>query len=606
MSAPAQPRGKLKIFMGYAAGVGKTYKMLEEAQCLKADGVDVVIGYFEPHARSDTIAKTEGLEFVPRRTINYRDATFEEMDTPAILARRPQVCLVDEFPHTNVPGSERAKRWEDVEALRDGGISVLTTMNVQHLESLNDQVWQITGVRVRETIPDWVVRQADEVVAVDLTPRALLNRLQRGVVYSRDKARHALQNFFRESSLVALRELTLREAAHEVEHRIDNTTQAGETSGRTQSRRKQKILVLVTSDPKTAMAIRRARRVSDFMGAECFAVAVLPSGNLEDLPHSGREAIEKHLNFSRNLHIESRILTGSDVAAVVIDFARRNSVTQIFVTRPRAPTWRTVFRGGPGAEDHRSSEGYADCYCFGSGAGGQVSAGDSRAPADSAEERRFQRMCRTRVLLYLIAAVVLSLLAGTALMGIEVLDRVEVVEAERDRWQRAEEVIGALQLKDADSVADLGCGSGYFTLKLSRAVGSRGRVLAVDVRRAPLLLVRLRSLLEHAGNISLIRGGSDDPGLPPQQLAAVLVANTYHEFGDRRAMLGQIRRALLPAGRLVVVDHDATAGSHGVPLASVAQDLLRAGFEIAGRNDVLVAARPENQAWWMIAGRKPE
>ena len=151
------------------------------------------------------------------------------MDTEAILLRCPHVCVVDEFPHTNVPGSERSKRWEDVEALRDAGIDVLTTMNVQHLESLNDQVWHITGIRVRETIPDWVVRQADEVVMIDLTPRALLHRLERGVIYGRDKAQHALQNFFRESSLVALREMTLREAAHEVEHRSesDETTILG-------------------------------------------------------------------------------------------------------------------------------------------------------------------------------------------------------------------------------------------------------------------------------------------------------------------------------------------------------------------------------------------
>src|ERR1700681_2330688 len=164
-----QQRGKLKIFMGYAAGVGKTYKMLEEAQELKAAGVDIVIGYFEPHGRKDTIAKTEGIDIVPRRKIDYRDSTFEEMDTDAILARQPQVCVVDEFPHTNVPGSERLKRWEDVEVLLAAGIDVVTTMNIQHLESLNDQVWQITGIRVRETIPDWVMRKADQVVMVDLT-----------------------------------------------------------------------------------------------------------------------------------------------------------------------------------------------------------------------------------------------------------------------------------------------------------------------------------------------------------------------------------------------------------------------------------------------------
>src|SRR5580693_7418447 len=181
---PTSPRGKLKVFLGYAAGVGKTYQMLTEAQDLKRKGQDVVIGYFEPHARPDTIARTEGLETVSRRRVEYRSTEFEEMDTAAILARNPQVCVVDEFPHTNVPGSERAKRWQDVDVLLDAGIDVLTTMNIQHLESLNDHVWQISGVRVRETIPDWVVQQADQVVMVDLAPEALLNRLLRGVVYS--------------------------------------------------------------------------------------------------------------------------------------------------------------------------------------------------------------------------------------------------------------------------------------------------------------------------------------------------------------------------------------------------------------------------------------
>jgi two-component system sensor histidine kinase KdpD len=344
-----QQRGKLKIFMGYAAGVGKTYKMLEEAQELKSHGVDIVIGYLEPHGRVDTIAKAELLEIVPRKKIDYRGSQFEEMDTDAILARHPRVCVVDEFPHTNVPGSARAKRWEDVELLRDNGIHILTTMNIQHLESLNDQVWNITGIRVRETIPDWVVRQADEVVMVDVTPRALLHRLERGVVYGREKAQQALQNFFRESSLVALRELTLREAAHEVEHRIENseTPATAEERIRSLQRRHHKILVLITADPKTAMVIRRARRVSDFLGAECFAVAVQTSGDLHSLPGPEREAIEKHLNFARHLHIETRILGGSDSAAALLDFARRNTVTQIFVTRPSGHLWAPLFSRDP-------------------------------------------------------------------------------------------------------------------------------------------------------------------------------------------------------------------------------------------------------------------
>lgn len=335
-------RGRLKIFMGYAAGVGKTYKMLEEAQALKADGLDIVVGYFEPHGRKDTIAKTEGLEIVPRRKIEYRGTQFEEMDTQAIVARKPQVCAVDEFPHTNVPGSERAKRWEDVQVLLDAGIDVLTTMNIQHLESLNDQVWNITGIRVRETIPDWVVQQADEVVMTDLTPQALMNRLERGVVYAREKAEQARKNFFREQILVALRELALRQAAHEVEQRLENVHDPGPQPDQDQAapKRQQKILMLVTPNPETAMLIRRAKRMGDFMAAECFAVAVRPGGSGFDLPPTEEEAVERHLNFARNLHIETRILEGDDVAQVLVDFAHRNEITQIFLTHtPPKDLW---------------------------------------------------------------------------------------------------------------------------------------------------------------------------------------------------------------------------------------------------------------------------
>src|SRR5689334_12167345 len=286
-----EQRGKLKIFMGYAAGVGKTYKMLQEAHELKCAGVDIVVGYFEPHGRQDTIAKSEGLETIPRKKVDYRGSAFEEMDTDAILARHPQACVVDEFPHTNVPGSVRDKRWEDVQVLLDAGIDVLTTMNIQHLESLNDQVWQISGIRVRETIPDWVVQQADEVVMIDLTPRALLHRLQRGVVYERGKAESALKNFFRESTLVALREMALRQAAHEVEHRIAGEERRHEEVDGTphlRPRKLHKILVLVTENPRSAMLIRRAKRVSDFIGAECFAVAIQATGDLTGLPQPDR------------------------------------------------------------------------------------------------------------------------------------------------------------------------------------------------------------------------------------------------------------------------------------------------------------------------------
>jgi two-component system sensor histidine kinase KdpD len=343
---PDLARGKLKIFLGYAAGVGKTYQMLEEAQELKRQGHDVVIGYFEPHGRKDTIARTEGLEIIPRRRIDYRGAFFEEMDTDAILARHPEICVVDEFPHTNVPGSQRLKRWQDIQLLLDSGIDVLTTMNIQHLESLNDQIWQITGIRVRETIPDWVMQQADQVVMVDLTPRALLNRLARGVVYSQERAKKALENFFQESTLVVLREMALRQTAHEVEIRQVDYDQPGfppqsgfDAEAEQTPSPSDRILILVTPEPSSAMLIRRGKRVADYLQADCFAVALSRESDLRDLSGSDRDAVERHLNFARNLHIETRVLQGQDVAKTLVEFAHLNNVTHIFLARPRPSQW---------------------------------------------------------------------------------------------------------------------------------------------------------------------------------------------------------------------------------------------------------------------------
>jgi two-component system sensor histidine kinase KdpD len=330
--------GKLKIFLGYAAGVGKTYQMLEEAQELRHRGVDVVIGYFEPHGRKDTIAKTEGLEFVPRKKVEYRGSLFEEMDADAIIARKPQVAVVDEFPHTTVPGSSRAKRWEDVLAILDHGIDVLTTMNVQHLESLNDQMAQITGVKVRETIPDWVVKKADEVIMVDLTPRALLNRLERGVVYPPDKAQRAMQNFFKESTLVALREMALRQTAQEVEERIEHDDEPGiegqDHTGTDRSHRlDDAVIIYVSDDPTTAMLIRRGKRVADVLQANCFAVFITERADMQALAPPKRDAVERHMNFARNLHIETSVLQGSDHAKALVDFARQHNARQIFLPR---------------------------------------------------------------------------------------------------------------------------------------------------------------------------------------------------------------------------------------------------------------------------------
>lgn len=350
METTSHKRGRLKVYLGFAAGVGKTYQMLTDAHELVKRGVDVVIGYLEPHGRKDTIAQALGLELIPRCKMEYRGSVFEEMNLPAILARHPEVCVVDELPHTNVPGSSHLKRWESVLELLDAGIDVMTTMNIQHLESLNDQVKDMTGVRVRETIPDWVMKQADEVVMVDLTPRALINRLERGVVYPAEKAQRALQNFFKESTLVALREIALRQTAHEVEVRQvalpESPTEIAdvpaEPSYATESGENvltDRILVYVTEHPATAILIRRGRRVADYLQADCFAIFVYEEADFNGLPPAKREAVERHLNFARNLHLETRVLQGEDIATTLLDFARLHNITQLFMVRPQYSPW---------------------------------------------------------------------------------------------------------------------------------------------------------------------------------------------------------------------------------------------------------------------------
>jgi two-component system, OmpR family, sensor histidine kinase KdpD len=335
------PRGSLKVYLGYAAGVGKTFQMLADGHAAAQQGVDVVVAYFQPHARPDTIEQAQGLEMVPHRKVEYRGKTFEEMDTDAVLRRRPSIALVDELAHTNIPGSARTKRWEDVQVLLDAGIEVWTTMNVQHIESLNDQVWQITGIQVRETVPDGIVRQAAEIVAVDVTPDALLNRLKRGAVYKPEMVEKALTGFFKGSNLGALRELTLRQAAHEVDLRqsaYDETRgfqvpriSEARPGGATNNQPKERILIHITADPSTAMLIRRGRRVADYLHADCTALFVHETPELSQLPVEERQAVEKHLRFARSLQIETRVLAGSDIAKTVVEFARRNQVTQIFV-----------------------------------------------------------------------------------------------------------------------------------------------------------------------------------------------------------------------------------------------------------------------------------
>ena len=341
------PRGSLKVYLGYAAGVGKTFQMLADGRAAAQRGVDVVVAYFEPHARPDTIGQAQSLGIVPHRKIEYRGKTFEEMDTEAVLRRRPSIALVDELAHTNIPGSARTKRWEDVQVLLDAGIEVWTTMNVQHIESLNDQIWQITGIQVRETVPDGIVRQAAEIVAVDVTPDALLNRLKRGAIYKPEMVEKALAGFFKGSNLGALRELTLRQAAHEVDLRqsaydetrafqVPRISQA-RPRGAADNQAKERILIHITADPSTAMLIRRGRRVADYLRADCTALFVHRTPELSQLPAGERQAVEKHLRFARSLQIETQVIGGTDMAKTVVDFARRNQATQIFVAHSEVP-----------------------------------------------------------------------------------------------------------------------------------------------------------------------------------------------------------------------------------------------------------------------------
>src|SRR5215467_127289 len=298
---PKGERGSLKVYLGYAAGVGKTFQMLADAHAAAQRVADVVIAYFEPHARPDTIAQAQSLEAIPHRKIEYRGKLFDEMDTDAVLRRKPSIALVDELAHTNIPGSQRAKRWEDVQVLLDTGIEVWTTVNVQHIESLNDQIWQITGIQVRETVPDWVIRQAAEIVAVDVTPDALLNRLKRGAIYKPEVVQKALTGFFKGSNLGALRELALRQAAHEVDLRqsaYDESSafqlprisepRAGEAA---ETNSKEHILIHITADPSTAMLIRRGRRVADYLQGTCTALFVHRTAQVAELPAEEREAI---------------------------------------------------------------------------------------------------------------------------------------------------------------------------------------------------------------------------------------------------------------------------------------------------------------------------
>jgi two-component system sensor histidine kinase KdpD len=333
-------RGRLRVFLGAAPGVGKTYAMLHDGHRLKSEGRDVVVGLVETHGRADTQAQIGDLEIVARLRIPYRGVVVEEMDTDAVLRRKPEIVLVDELAHTNAPGSPRTKRWEDVEVLRDAGIDILSTLNIQHLESLNDVVESITGVRVRETVPDQILDGATEVQLVDLPIEGLIERLERGKVYPPGRARRALESFFREGNLTALRELALRRTAAGVDERLESYMRDHAIEAVWPAA--ERILVLVTDHAAIGQVIRRAWRLADGLRAELIAVAVVPPGGIEALPEERRRAIQRALELAEDLGASPRIVKGEQVASLLASVVHEENVSTVVLGHVPASGWRRL------------------------------------------------------------------------------------------------------------------------------------------------------------------------------------------------------------------------------------------------------------------------
>ncbi|ARV59426.1 histidine kinase [Nostocales cyanobacterium HT-58-2] len=335
--SPAR-RGKHKIYIGMAPGVGKTYRMLEEAYSLKDEGFDVVIGLLETHGRKETGQKAQGLEMIPRTSIPRGELTLTEMDTDAIIARSPQLVLIDELAHTNVPGSLREKRYQDVEVILAAGIDVYSTMNIQHLESLNDLVARITGVVVRERVPDRILEEADEVVVVDVTPETLQERLLEGKIYAPQKIQQALDNFFQRRNLIALRELALREVADNVEEDAVASTPQGQFCNI-----HERVLVCVSTYPESVQLLRRGARIASYMSAPLYVVFVAnPDYFLTKEESLYIETCEKLCKEFEGTFIR---ITSSDVAQAIAEVAEKYRITQIVIGASQRSRWQILFKG---------------------------------------------------------------------------------------------------------------------------------------------------------------------------------------------------------------------------------------------------------------------
>jgi two-component system sensor histidine kinase KdpD len=337
VSPPRKTRGTLKLFLGYAPGVGKTYTMLSEAIRRHSRGEDVVVGVVETHGRK-AIAELAGqLEIVPRRKIEYKGTVFEEMDVDGILTRKPRVVLVDELAHTNIPGSKHRKRYEDVLELLAAGIDVISTVNVQHLESIAPTVRTITGIHVRETVPDWVVHSADETVMIDLTPEALQNRMKRGDVYAATKVEQALRNFFRRGNLIALRELALRQVAEQVDRTLESYMEQKDIQTTWPVR--ERLAVCISPNPKGQYLIARAARMARRMDAELYAVYVDIGQHMSD---ADQKTLDANMQFAESLGATTVRLKGKDVARAVAAFVRERHITQVIFGRSAVDGWRKI------------------------------------------------------------------------------------------------------------------------------------------------------------------------------------------------------------------------------------------------------------------------
>lgn len=336
----ASQRGKFKIYIGMAAGVGKTYRMLEEAHELLENGLDLCIGFVETYGREDTIRLTEGLPVIPMKTIFYKGHEFKEMDLEGILKRRPQIVLVDELAHTNISGSKNEKRWQDVMEILDAGINVISTMNIQHIESINSEVEKITGVKIKERVPDSVISMADDVVNVDLAVDELLERLRAGKIYDKSRIPTALSNFFQEEKLLSLRDLAIKEVLRQVERKIENEIEYPERL------KINALLICISTNSKTApYLIRKASRLAALYNSKWYVLYVqTPKEATESVNPADQRHLINNFKLATELGAEVVKLTGENIAETIVSFAKEKEVGLIVIGRPRFSLFNRFFK----------------------------------------------------------------------------------------------------------------------------------------------------------------------------------------------------------------------------------------------------------------------